>query len=247
MNTKKSLIVLSSVVAGIFLLTSFALDYELKPGEYKGEIILKKGTRTGYVDLKGDESTPWAKQQSVRFFSEDALADGKVTRKEKEKFKPKDLLGYKVEDRYFESIKISSSKLITGVGIPGQRFVERLADGNIKVYKLYEAPDPAGVYVGEAEIAAHEKELERMRNEPLIVIQKGEDKYALLEKLSLTELLSDCAEVKDKYLSGGYGAKPFNPDASTKAGKFIANKTNAETFGPMLIEIVNDYNKCTAK
>ncbi len=224
---------------------AFAQEYELKPDQFKGEIYMKKGgSRTGYIDMKGSDMSPWANQQSVKFFSDEAVADGKVQGKEKEKFKPKTLNGYKSGDRYFESIKISAAKLSTGIGMASQKFVERLVDGKIKLYKLYEAPDPAGVYVGEEEIARHEQELERMRNEPLMVLQKGDGKYILLRKANLSEMLSDCPDVQAKYDGGEYGIEPWNPDAETKLGKMIANQTNAEQVEAILPEILNDYNSC---
>ena len=236
---------LLSLLAMAFLISTANAQYKFDDDEFPGMIIEKKGAeRKGYINLKGSEMTPWANQQSVKFFSEEAIADGKVKNKEREKFKPKDLKAYVVNDRYFESIKISAAKLSIGVGLPQYRFVERFVDGDLKLYKLYEAPDPAGVYVGEAEIAAHEEELERMRNNPLLVVQKGDDKYTLLRKVNLAELLADCPEVKEKYLSGGYGIEPWNPDAKSKLGKFISNTANAEMMENIIPEIFNDYNNC---
>ncbi|GEM_PF-1669428 len=232
------------VALGLFALSATA-QYELDADEFKGEIYLNKGgSRPGYIDMKGSDRSPWANQQSVKFFSEEALADGKVKGKEKEKFKPKALKGYLAGERYFESIKISASKVSTGIGIASQKFVERLADGKINLYKLYEAPDPAGVYVGEEEIAAHEADLERMRNEPLYVLQKDGGKYTLMRKINLSDWLSDCPEVLEKYESGGYGIEPFNKNASTGIGKSIANKVNAENMEMILPEILKDYNAC---
>jgi len=220
-------------------------QYEFSPDEHKGEIYtIKEGTRTGYIDLKGSDRSPWANQQSVRFFSEDALADNKVKGKEKEKYKPKQLKGYLAGDRYFESIKISPGKVKMGIGMASQKFVERLAHGKIKLYKLYEAPDPAGVYVGEEEIAAHEADLERMRNEPIYVLQHNGGNYQTMKNVNLEGWLSDCPEVLEKYKSGGYGIEPFNQDAKTGLGKSIAQKVNAERMEVVLAEILRDYNAC---
>jgi hypothetical protein len=235
------------LLASLFTFCLSAQEYKFDSDEFPGEIIIKKGTRNGYIDMKGSERSPWANQNSIRFFSEEAIADGKVKNKEKEKFKPKDLKGYISDGRYFESMKISAAKLNIGIGLMQYKFVERLVDGEIKLYKFYESPDPTAVHFGEEAIAAHKVELERMRNNPMLVIKKGDEKLALIQKLNIGDLLADCPEVQEKYLSGGYGIKPFNTDAKSKLGKFIAKNANAEQMESILPEIFADYNKCMSK
>lgn len=56
--------------------------------------------------------------------------------------------------------------------------------------------------------------------------------------------MADCPAVANKYSSGDYGIEPWNPDAETKMGKWIANQTNAEQFKAVMTEIINDYNNC---
>lgn len=222
-----------------------AQEYKFAADEKKGGITLKDGTtRVGYIDMKGGELTPWGNQSSVKFFSEDALADGKIKGKEREKFKPKDLAGYSVDGRYFESIKISHGKLTMGIGMMQTKFVERLADGKIKLYKLYETPDPAGVYVGEAEIAAHEADLERMRNEPLTVLIKGDDKPTTLGKINLSEFMSECPETVKKYEAGDFGIKPFDTKKEKGLVKRAENHANGERMMEVLPEIITEYNTC---
>lgn len=222
-----------------------AQDYELKPDEVKGQIITSKGdVLDGYIKLKGDAQSPWNNQKSVEFFTESALADGKVKGKELEKFKPKDIKGYVAGDRYFESVKISAAKLSIGVGVAQWNFVEKMVDGDIKMYRLYESPDPVSVTTSEEERVALEQEYERMRNEPLIVLQKGEDEMITLTKVQLTEYLSECPEVQDKYKTGGYGVEPFNPDAGTSVGKWISRQMDAGVVESILPEILTDYNDC---
>jgi hypothetical protein len=86
-----------------------------------------------------------------------------------------------------------------------------------------------------------------MRNNPMLVLKKGDGKLSLVQKLNISELISDCPEVNEKYLSGGYGIEPFNTDAKSKLGKFIANNANAEQVEMILPEILADYNKCPNK
>ena len=115
------------------------------------------------------------------------------------------------------------------------------------MYKFYESPDPTAIQVGEEAIAIHQQELERMRNNPMLVLKKGDGKLVLLQKSNISDLISDCPEVNEKYLSGGYGIEPFNADAKSKLGKFIANNANAEQMEAILPEILGDYNKCVTK
>lgn len=247
---QNSLIMKKTILFAFTIMISLcgtAQEYKFDSDEFPGEIIVKKGARKGYVDMRGSDRSPWNNQNSVKFFTDEAIADGKLKNKEKEKFKPKDLKGYTADDRYFESIKISAAKLNIGVGMAQQKFVERMVEGHIKMYKFYESPDPTAVHVGEEAIAAHKVELERMRNNPMLVIKKGDEKLVLLRKVNIGELLADCPEVQEKYLSGGYGVEPFNTDAETKLGKFIAKNANAEQMEAILPEIFEDYNKCVNK
>lgn len=222
-----------------------AQEYELASDEMKGQIITKKGeVLKGYIKLNGDERSPWKNQQKVEFFTEDAMADGKVKGKERETFKPKDIKAYVVGDRYFESMKISIAKLEVGIGIADWKFVERMTDGKLSIYRVYDTPDPVSVTTSEEERVALEQEMERMRTEPnIIMIKEGEDPV-LPHKVNLADYMADCPAVADKYSSGDYGIEPWNPDAETKMGKWIANQTNAEQFKAVMTEIITDYNNC---
>ena len=240
---------MKKIIASICLLAigmiAFGQDYELKDSEYKGQIIDKKGNvRQGYVDMKGNEMTPWKNQQSLKFFSEEAVADGKVKGKEKEKYKPKDITAYIADGRYFETVKISASKLTIGVGIASYRFVERLLEGEVSLYRLYEAPDPAGVYVGDEAIAAHKEELERMRNNPLKILKKQDGDFIKVTKVNLAEYLEECPSVVEKYNTGGYGIEPWIPKKGKKLAGALAKSANAERMEAVLPEILGDYNTC---
>ena len=234
-----------SLLCTLISLISFAQEYELEADQFAGEIVLKNGKiLKGYIDLKGGDMTPWATQQSVKFFTDEAIKDGKLKGNEMEKFKPKDLKEFRAGERYFVTLKVSASKFTTGMGIPQNKFVECLVEGDVKLFKLYEAPDPAAVNIGEEQIAAYEAELERMRNEPVLLLQKGDDKLTPIGKVDLADFLKDCPAVQEKYTSGGYGVEPFNPDAKSKLGKMIANKANSVMAEDVLDQIITDYNNC---
>ncbi len=223
-----------------------AQEYELKDDEVKGHIITKKGVvLKGYIKLNGDEMNPWKNQSSVEFFTEDALSDGKVKGKEREKYKAKDIQAYIAGDRHFEAMKISVAKLDIGMGIDSWKFVERVIDGQLAIYRLYETPDPVSVTTSEEERVALEQEMERMRSEPRIVLIKEGDKPTLIQKVDFGEYLAECPEVQEKYQSGGYGIEPWNPDAESKLGKWLAQQVDAEQIKAVIKEIVEDYNACT--
>ncbi len=58
--------------------------------QFKGEIIhLDGSTVQGYVELNGNDKAPWDRQSDVKFFTEGALADGKIKNNEKTKYSPK--------------------------------------------------------------------------------------------------------------------------------------------------------------
>ena len=81
---RRPLLILVCLLPAIF----FGQEYQFDSDEFPGEVITKKGTvRKGYIDMRGNNMIPWANQTSVKFFSEDAIADGKLKGKEKEKFK----------------------------------------------------------------------------------------------------------------------------------------------------------------
>ncbi|MDZ7845364.1 MAG: hypothetical protein U5L96_00460 [Owenweeksia sp.] len=226
----KKLIILSALImAG----SVKAQDYELKADEKPGQIITEKGkVLKGYIKLNGDAQSPWKNQTKVEFFTEDALADGKVKGREREKYKPKDIKAYIVDDRYFESIKISHMKLSLGVGFESWTFVEKPVEGALNLYHLYETPDPVAVNVGEEEQIAYEQELERMRNNPLLVLQTEDEDPILLRKVDFAEYLANCPKVQEKYQSGGYGIEPWNPDSNLSWGNGLQRKRTPLPWKP---------------
>lgn len=236
------ILLLSLAISGV----SFAQEYELKSDEMKGHIITSKGVvLKGYIKLKGDEMNPWKNQSSVEFFTEDAMTDGKVKGKERESYKPKDIQAYIAGDQHYEAMKISVAKLDIGMGIDSWKFVERVIDGHLAIYRLYETPESVSVTSSEEQRVAREQELERMRSEPRIVLIKKGEKPTLIQKVDFGEYLAQCPEVQEKYQSGGYGIEPWNADADSKLGKWLAKQVDAEQIKAVIKEIVTDYNECT--
>lgn len=239
---------MKSILIAITILTGLNLgaqNYEFEPDEMPGKIITDKGKElTGYIKLNGDERSPWDNQKSVEFFTEQAMEDGKVKGKEREKYKPKDIKAYVANGRYFESMKISAAKLSLGIGIDKWQFVERMVDGSTKLYRLYDYPDPVTVTTSEQERVEHEQQMESMRTEPNLVLQKGDGERELISKVDFVEYLSDCPKVREKYQSGGYGIEPWDTDKDSKIANWVASQVNLDKILAVLPEILDDYNSC---
>lgn len=232
-------------MAVLFGLNISAQDYEFDSDEVPGKIITSKGKELkGYIKLNGDERSPWDNQKKVEFFTEQAIEDGKVKRKEREKYKPKDIKAYVADGRYFESMKISAAKLAIGIGISKWQFVERMVDGDISLYRLYDYPDPVAVTTSEEERVEYEQEMETMRTEPNLVLQKGDGDMELISKIDFSEYLAECPSVQEKYKSGGYGIEPWKTDKDSKLANWVANQMNLDKILAVLPEILGDYNSC---
>lgn len=239
----KQLLFIVSIL--LFNFTLKAQNYTPEANEVRGKIIMSDGKElVGYIKLNGSEMSPWNNQKSVEFFTEEATKDGKVKRKEREKYKPKDIKAYVAGDRYFESMKISEAKLDIGVGIATWKFVERIVEGNVNYYHIYETPEFVSVTTTEEERIQQEQELERMRNNPMMVLIKGSEEPILAGKVDLGEFLSECPDVQEKYNNGDYGVEPFSKNRETKVGKWIGNAADAEAMRAVLPEILTDYNDC---
>ncbi|HBF18868.1 MAG TPA: hypothetical protein DDW81_02160 [Cryomorphaceae bacterium] len=238
---------MKNILAGALILASTLLTaqtYKLKSDEMKGQIVTLKGeVLNGYIKLKGDTRSPWNNQESVEFFTEDAMADGKVKGKEREKYRPDDIKAYIAGDRYFEAQKFSLMKMTMGMGIAKWYFIERMVDGDISLYRFYDTPDAVTVTTTEAERVAYEEELESMRTNPNLLLKK-DDEMTTLQKVDFAAYISKCPEVQEKYKTGGYGIEPFHQDAETKLGKFIAKQVNSQQVMVVLPQILEDYNAC---
>jgi hypothetical protein len=101
--------------------------------KYPGFVITKKGdTIKGYLMLKNLISN----QDKVFFYKTE-----NTDKKEAVKYKPKDLLAYKVGPRYYESFKFwpSEPTYVTN-NTRGYHFILRIIDGPISLYRWYYEP-----------------------------------------------------------------------------------------------------------
>ncbi len=255
------------LLIGLFSLVSmnaYAQDdnteYEMRAGEKPGYIIDKSGKKIeGIVRLAGSEMSPWTNQKKVKFIAASDIDSSK----KRQKFKTldtDDLKGYMAVDndaeRYFEAIKYTNTKEgfnTANGGLSGglkafnnltksTQFAEVVADGKIKVYRLYGFPTTfsAGGQVDAAEI-----ENKRMRENPSYVYSKKGGKPEELTLAKAKMIVADCPVIKGKIASGEYGSLKTDTKQRSGLGKFIKNEVDKAMSDNLSIvnEVIYDYNE----
>lgn len=236
-------------------------DYELRNDEKPGYIIDKSGKKIeGIVRLNGDERNPWDNQKKVKFI---ATADIDKTKK-KQKFKgfdADDIKGYTAIDadnneRHFETIKYTNTKegfnTATG-GLSGNlkafnnltkstQFAEVVTDGKIKVYKLYGYPT---TFSAGGQIAAADKENERMRNFPSYIYTKKGGKLEELTFAKAKTIIADCSYAKGKLTAGSYTSLKNDEKKRSGLGKLIKSQIDdvMSNVPEIVEEVIADYNE----
>lgn len=236
-------------------------DYDLKNDEKLGYIIDKNGKKIeGIVRLNGDERNPWDNQKKVKFI---AAADIDKSKK-KQKFKgfdADDIKGYTAIDennneRHFETIKYTNTKegfnTATG-GLSGNlkafnnltkstQFAEVVTDGKIKVYKLYGYPT---TFSAGGQIAAADKENERMRNFPSYIYTKKGSKPEELTFAKAKTIITDCSYAKGKLTAGSYTSLKNDEKKRSGLGKLIKSQIDdvMSNIPQIVEEVITDYNE----
>ncbi|WP_343673434.1 hypothetical protein [Chitinophaga sp.] len=253
----------------IFSMAAFAQDnadndneeYELKGTEKQGYIITKDDQRIeGIVKLYGNASNPWKNQKKVKFIAKESIDP----EKKKQKFKVLDADDMKeyvaIDDsteRHFRMIKFVNKReaLTSGGGLGAQiktiknlsnttHMAEVLVDGPIKMYRLYGYPAP--VAVGNSDVAEMEAANQNLRDNPDILVQKGDDKPKELTTSDIKKLVSDCPTVADKLAAGGYSTYDPAKEEKKKSGMGKLIKGELDRGGSKLqdmgTQIFGDYN-----
>lgn len=235
-------------------------EYEMRAGEKTGYIIDKSGKKIeGIVRLAGDEMNPWTNQKKVKFIASSDIDSSKKKQKFKT-FDADDLKGYMAIDndteRLFESIKYTNTKEAYNTqngGLSGglkafnnltksNQFAELVADGKIKVYKLYGYPT---TFSAGSQIAVAEAETKRMRQNPSYIYSKKGGKPEELTSAKTKIIIADCPVVKGKATKGEYSSLKNDTKQRSGLGKFIKNEIdNAMSDNLSIVnEVINDYNE----
>lgn len=219
--------------------TGFA--QEADDNQYEGAIINLDGTETTGI-IEANLQYPWIIQKYIRFFDVSLLnQEDKIKLKDKPKLDAKDLLGFRFEDKVYESHKYADLSALGPKALGTNYFFELAVDGPIKLYKYYDSPptvmqgDPETIYA-------------ELRDTPHLFIKKGEEKIDLLSASKLEKFISDSPEVLAKYESGGYGNK-LEGDGGKKSrlGKLINKTLNTPSIDSYVYDVVNEYNTAMPK
>ncbi len=202
------------------------------------KIYLSDGT-TEEALMIPDEKYPWNDQKSISVFDESLRDAKKVKKKQKTKYKAKDIMGYEYDGRYFESKKV----MVAGRGdhgstlgsLPKYALIERLEEGNINVYKAYAYPPKivSGITLQEV--------YDDIRSNPEYFLMKESDgKVKTMHAANLEKWIKDSELVSERYANGDYGN--IKKKKGKKFGNFIKGQIDNEDPN-MVIQIVSDYNE----
>ncbi len=237
-------------------------EYELKGNEKQGYIITKDDQKIeGIVKLVGTDNNPWMNQKKVKFIPKESINPEKKRQKFKV-FDADDMKEYVAVDdsveRHFRLIKFVNKRqglLNSTDGLGGQiktiknlssttHMAEVIVDGPIKMYRLYGYPTP--VAMGNDDVAAAEADERNLRENPDVLVQKGDGKPKELTASDIKKLVSDCQTVADKLAAGGYSSYDPAKEEKKKStfGKLI--KGEVDRAGDKLLvmgtQIFTDYN-----
>jgi len=226
----------------VFLFQGFALSAQSLADKYrKGEIQLKDGTQlVGYIFYSFEHVAHF--QNSVSFLSQenyDVLAStGKIKLKSIQKFSPKEVTFYQLEDgpKYVAETYADISSLGPG-SLPKKVFVEELVTGKIKLYKRYQPI--GGVVAGEeAELvmAGGEALAERNKSSYQWLIIKDSKNLKELQFTKLADLIGDNAALLAKYQANDYGIRDI------AVGK-LKTEEEKQSFLSNLKSLLMDYNR----
>lgn len=247
----------------VFSLNVYAQDnnseYEMKPDEKLGYIIDKNGNKIEGIVRLAEEKYPWENQKKVKFIASSDIDKSKKRQKLKT-FGVDDIKGYMAVDnnteRRFEIIKYTNTKegLNTATGglsgglktfnnlTKNTQFAELVADGKIKVYKLYGFP--TGFAAG-SQIAVAEEETERLRENPSYIYSKNGGKPEELTLEKAKTIVADCPLVKGKIANGDYASLKDDTKKRSGIGKLIKSTVDKAMSDNLSIvnEVITDYNE----
>ena len=228
---------------------------ELGENQYEGYVLDDKGKKKEGILQVARSSSPWENQRHVWFISKKAWekSGGKVKKKDKEKFKAKDIQGYGFDGREFRQVKYVSSGnndigsevnkfsgATSAIGnlTKNKHLLEVVLDGEVKMYRYYDYPPEVSATVGGEEAEKMKEMQEDLRKNYSILIKKGK-KGKLRDFssiLSFKKFIADCKPVSKKYLNDEYTMK-------SKGVKGMVQKSmGSAPLEKMLVEIFTDYN-----
>ena len=182
---------------------------------------------------------PWEDQKSISIFDESLRNEKKIKKKQKTKYKAKDIAAYEYDGRYFESKKVSVAGRGDNEGkfsaIPRMALIEKLEEGKINVYMAYAYPPKvvSGITLEEV--------YEDLRSHPEYFLMKESDgKVKTMHSANIEKWIKDSDVTSQNYADGAYGN--FKKKKGKKLGNFLKGQMDNEKPS-MIIQIISDYNK----
>ena len=182
---------------------------------------------------------PWEDQKSISIFDESLRNEKRIKKKQKTKYKAKDIAAYEYDGRYFESKKVSVAGRGDNEGkfsaIPRMALIEKLEEGKINVYMAYAYPPKvvSGITLEEV--------YEDLRSHPEYFLMKESDgKVKTMHSANIEKWIKDSDVTSQNYADGAYGN--FKKKKGKKLGNFLKGQMDNEKPS-MIIQIISDYNK----
>ncbi len=183
---------------------------------------------------------PWSYQKSISVFDRELKEEKKIKRKQKKKYKAKELVGYESQGSYYETQKV----MMAGRGdhsstlksLPTFTLLEKVVEGTITVYKGYGYPPSVASGISFDEI------YEDLRSHPEYFIQKegkSKGKLKMMEGVNIEKWIGDAPVVSEKFANGEYGN--FKRKKKKKLGNFLKGQLENEKPS-LIIKVIEEYN-----
>jgi len=242
--TKKYILSLCCSVVFFGQSMATATETERCSNYEKGTITFKNGkTAETYIFI--DHCNPHRHQQGLSTVSEKhykAYSEGKkIKSKDIETYKPKDILGYVLENgNEYRQIKYSNmlSTKKTDM-LPKRYFLEVVADGNITIFKKHYRTENGFIYkpVIESTREGGAEHYAFMRDNFELLFQKDKASNPKnIRNTNLKKVFGDNAEVLKKFQDGYYTFREQFQGQAT----FAVNCDHP--YMDALLEMVKDYN-----
>ncbi len=207
----------------------------------KGTITLKNGkTKEGYILI--NYAYPQRFQSNITYLEEKAyqkfVKKGKVKGKSKIGLKPKDIEGFKLDNGgVYKTIQYTE---LTGKAInmiPKKLCLEQVADGPIKMYKMYtKSTGKISYEMADARRGGIGELAHYIQNNFQLLVQKDTKNPRNVAVLNILKLIGDNPDVKENYDKNHYGLRD-QFSRPLKEGKLV-NKKYEQAF----LKLLEDYN-----
>jgi hypothetical protein len=224
------------------LLFFFTVGSYAQGNYHKGVLHLKKGkSKQVYIEI--DFEFPQRFQQGITFMEpkdfDKFVKTGKFKGKMKQKMEPKHFEGFSLEDgREFSTVWYAD---LTGKAIkmiPKRMTLQQVADGPIKVYKMY-SRTTGKINQELADVFFEDRAnlVNYIQDNFQLLVLKDKKNPANIAQINLLNYIGDNPEVKENYDSNHYGLRnQFS--TGFKMGMYV----NKE-FEAAFLRMINDYNQ----